>query len=59
MTATQPDEESALGRAEVIAKRLEEEAERLARSTLARAVELAEDIWAEAQGERRKQRAKR
>jgi hypothetical protein len=46
------NEDSALERAELLVRRLEDDAERIARSVVARAVELAEDVWAEAQSVR-------
>lgn len=52
MTATPPDADSPLERAEVLVARLEEDAVRLARSALARVVEVAEDVWAEARSVR-------
>jgi hypothetical protein len=52
-------EESALERAEVLVKRIEEDAGRIARTALTRVVEVAEDIWAEAQSARRKNPAER
>jgi hypothetical protein len=55
----QADEESAVERAEVLVKRLEKDAGRIARLAVARAVEVAEDLWAEAQGARKKDPASR
>ena len=59
MTAAPADEESAVERAEVLVKKVQEDAERIGRVVLARAVELATDIWAEAQDARRKNPAER
>ena len=53
MTSARPDEPSAIERAEVLIKEMEEEIGRLARSALARVSEIAEDLWAEAQGARK------
>ena len=49
MTAAQIDESEALLQAEGVVEQLEAEAVRFARSFVARAVELAEDVWAEAE----------
>ena len=54
MTTQTADEGSAFGRAEALVKRLEEDAGRVARLVVARGVEVAEDIWAEVQGARKK-----
>lgn len=49
MNVTPANEESALERAEAIVTRVGEEADRLARLTVALTVEFAQDVWAEAQ----------
>lgn len=45
---TGPDESEALVRAEALVAQVEADAVRLARSLAARALEIAEDVWAEA-----------
>jgi hypothetical protein len=48
VTAAPTEPDSALERAERIVERFEDDARRLVRSAVARAVEVAEDVWAEA-----------
>jgi hypothetical protein len=45
---TQPEESDALARAEQLVAQLEADAVRVARSFVARVVEVAEDLWVEA-----------
>jgi hypothetical protein len=49
VTAAQIDESETLSQAEGVVEQLEAEAVPFARSFVARAVELAEDVWAEAE----------
>jgi len=51
----EPEEENALSRAEQLVEQLEADAVRAARSLVARVVEIAEDVWAEAKSKRDEQ----
>jgi hypothetical protein len=53
VTAAPPRDSSLLERAELLFERVEEEAAHVAKSALAHVLELAEDVWAEAQSVRK------
>ncbi len=52
MTTTQIDETEAFAHAEELVAQVEAEAVRFARSLLAHALEIVEDVWAEAESAR-------